>query len=228
MKRILLCLLLLSHNSFSQESDEYPANVQTDHAVRMEIAPTTWAPGTIVSRYDSRIAAEVDGRLMSVVDVGDRLNEGDEIAAIDRKTYQLNINEISAELAPLEAELEFYQREADRLEKLEQQNNAARNRLEEIVMNRDQTRGNIRVIRARLDRAMDELSKTSIKAPFPGIVAERFRAPGERVAAGDDVVRLVNTGILEVQARVPAYNLSGFKQGDLIRVRDAMQEVSAR
>ncbi len=228
MKRILVALCAIAYCMSSSAQEEFPAPVQTGRAVEIEISPTTWAPGTIVGRFDSRVAAEVEGRLLSVVEVGDRLMQDDEIAAIDKKTYELSVNEIRAELEPLEAELGFYEREAGRLQRLEQQNNAAKNRLDEIQMNRDQTLGKIRVIRARLARAMDELSRATIRAPFAGVVVERYKSPGERVDAGDDVVRLVDTGKLEVRVRVPAYNIFRFNPGDAIRVRDEQREIVTR
>lgn len=216
---------MISHSICLYAEEEYPASVHTDRAIEIEIAPTTWVPGTVVGRFDSRIAAEVEGRLLSVVEVGDRMNQGDVIATIDSKSYELNINEISAEMAPLDAELGFYESESGRLKKLAQQNNAARNRLEEIEMNRDQTLGKIRVVRAKLARAQDEISKTSIKAPFPGIVVERFKSQGEHVDAGDNVIRLVDTDKLEVQARIPAYSVFNFKPGERILVKDEEQDV---
>ncbi|MCG8324753.1 MAG: efflux RND transporter periplasmic adaptor subunit [Thiotrichales bacterium] len=203
----------------------YPAAVQTDHAVEIEIAPTTWVPGTVVGRFDSRVAAEVEGRLTKVVEVGDRLQAGDVIAGIDRVRYELSLNEIEAELAPLQAELNFYERESERLDRLAEQNNAAKNRLEEIEMNRDQTMGKMRVVRAKLAMARDELSKTIIRAPFPGVVVERFMSKGERVDAGDQVIRLVDTEKLEVQARVPANSVFKFNPGEQILVKDGSREV---
>lgn len=219
---------ILSYSHFLHAGGDFPAVVTTEPAVEIQMAPSSWSAGTIVGRYDSNISAEVDGRLTSVVEVGDQLKEGQELAVVDPTRYRLSVNEISAELKPLEAELGFYERESGRLKMLEKNNNAAKNRLDEIQMNRDQTLGKIQVIKARLARARDELSKSSIKAPFDGVVVECFKTDGERVDAGDAVIRLVNTSQLEVQARVPASQVFKFQADDLIRVKDGENEVAAQ
>ncbi len=225
---ILIWLSLLSYSTQIAAGGDFPAMVRTDTAIEIEMAPSSWMPGSIVGRYDSNIAAEVQGKLLSVVEVGDRLEAGQTLATIDSTTYQLNINEIKAELMPLEAELGFYERESDRLQKLEKQNNAAKNRLDEIQMNRDQTVGKIRIVKARLARARDEYSKTIIPAPFAGIVVERFKSSGERVESGDTVVRLVDTGRLEVQVRIPIDAIANIRSGDTLRVTDGKQEIQSK
>ena len=47
-----------------------PANVRVALAGMQEMAPVTLVPGTVVSRNDARLSAEVAGRLISVADVG--------------------------------------------------------------------------------------------------------------------------------------------------------------
>ncbi|MEM6576805.1 MAG: efflux RND transporter periplasmic adaptor subunit, partial [Pseudomonadota bacterium] len=60
-----------------------PVQVETALAVRQEVASTSWFPGTVVSRNDARIAAEVSGRATWVAEVGTALEAGGEIARVD-------------------------------------------------------------------------------------------------------------------------------------------------
>ena len=46
------------------------ANVRVAQASIQSIAPETIVPGTVISRNDARLAAEVTGRLIDVADVG--------------------------------------------------------------------------------------------------------------------------------------------------------------
>lgn len=202
------------------------AIVQVEEAVNIEIAPFIWVSGTVIGRYDSKIAAEVEGTLESVLDVGDRVSEGDVIAKVDDKTYRLAINEIESQVNPIQAMVDFHQREAERLEKLAKQNNAARNQLDLTQASRDEALANINVVKAKLAMARDSLRRTTVRAPFTGVVTERFKAPGERVDAGDQLVRLIDTERLEVQARIQQESFVHIKTGDSLSIRGPSGDIS--
>ena len=197
-----------------------PAPVEVAPARALEIAPFVWVSGTVIGRYDARISAEVEGRLASLPEVGDVVAKGAPIALLDATSYRLALSEVEAEIAPIEALLAFYEREALRLERLAGQNNAAENRLERARADRNQALARIRASKARIAIAKDRLDKTRIRAPFAGVVTERLRAPGERVEAGDPVARLVDTGRLEIRARIRQQSVPFVARGDRLTLRD--------
>lgn len=202
-----------------------PAVVQVKDAVNIEIAPFIWVPGTVIGRFDSKVAAEVDGLLKSVLDVGDRVAENDVIAKIDDLKYQLALNEINAEIKPIETMVAFHTKEAERLSKLAKQNNAAKNQLDETQANRDEALAKIKVVRAKLAVARDELKKTTVRAPFSGVITERYKMTGERVDSGSQIVRLINTEKLEIQARVPQKSIQFIKVGDTLSVKGPSADI---
>lgn len=205
-----------------------PTLVKVDNAVTMKIAPTIWVSGTVIGRYDSSISAEVEGRLETILDVGDRANKGDVIARIDATRYRLAIEEIEAEIPPIETMVGFYTKEAERLEKLAQQNNAARNQLDQTIANRDEAQARIRQVKSRLASAKDDLDRTTILSPFTGVIAERIKSPGERVEQGDEVVRLVDTENLEIQAFIQRSSFINLNTGDELKVTSPDGETTAK
>jgi RND family efflux transporter MFP subunit len=196
-------------------------SVRVEEAVQLEIFPKTWFPGTVMGRHDSKIAAEVEGRLEQVLDVGDRVLRGDKLANIESLTLSLYVAEMEAEILPREARLEFLQREVKRLSKLAEQNNAARNRLDEVSSQFKQTRGELTVAKARLAQARDQLARTVLYAPFDGVVTDRYKSEGERVEKGDQVVRLVNISELEIRVRAPQDAITNLQVNGDLEVKDA-------
>jgi RND family efflux transporter MFP subunit len=180
-----------------------------------------------MGRYDSKIAAEVEGRLEQLLDVGDRVKKGDKLASIESLTLKLRADEMEAEIIPKEARLDFLQREVKRLAMLAEQNNAAKNRLDEVSSQYKQTKGEIKVARARFAQSKDQLARTVLYAPFNGVVTERYKSEGERVERGDHVVRLVNTEELEIQVRVPQTAISNIQMSEEILVKDAQHTSTA-
>ncbi len=180
-----------------------PAPVRVATVERIALAPTTMVPGTVVARNDARVSAQVVGRLVFVAEVGTEVAEGDPVARIDDTQLRLQQAEFSAAAERERSRLEFLTREADRLESLLADNVAARSQYERTVNERDVARAELAVQNARLGQVEDDLKHAVIRAPFTGVVAERMRQVGERVAIGENVVRLTSPDSLEIVARAP-------------------------
>jgi RND family efflux transporter MFP subunit len=196
-----------------------PALVKVATASVKDIAPVTLVPGTVVSRNDARLSAEVEGRLTMVADVGSAVLGGDPVAVIEDTTLRLYAAELQAQVTREEARLGFLESEEKRFAQLAQSNLAAITQLEQTRSDRDVARGDLAVARARLEQVEDQLARTTIRAPFNGEVVERLMTPGERVVVGSNVVRLVDQQNLEVIARVPLEYMSYVRRGQLLDLR---------
>ena len=204
-----------------------PALVKVESAKLLDIAPVVMVTGTVIGRDDANVAAEVEGRLEYVLEVGDVVEQGGVLAKIDATRYELAVNQIIAEIKPIETMLDFYRKEGKRLEMLAENNNAAKNQLDETMANRDQSIAQIQQVKARLAMAKDDLNRTKIYAPFPGVISERLKITGERVEQGDEIVRLVNTSSLEIQAYVQRNTYLNLNQDDEVIVNDDQGSFSA-
>ena len=196
-----------------------PAPVVVAEARKAELAPMTWVAGTVASRNDARIAAELGGRLTWVAEVGERVKAGETLARLDDTTPRLKVSEYEAEVAREQARLKFLEQEARRLARLAQENNAARTRLEQTESERDVARSELAAAEARLSEAREQLRRSTVPAPFVGVVAERARRAGEWVGAGDEILRLVDTQRLEVVAFVPMNLAPYLSPGMTVTVR---------
>ena len=180
-----------------------PALVRVATATLKDIAPVTAVPGTVISRHDARLSAEVEGRLTSVVDVGTRVEAGQVVAEIEDTALRLRNTELKAEVSRAEARLRFLELEEDRFTKLAESNLAAATQLEQTRSDRDVALGDLAIARSRLEQNEDLLDRTQLRAPYDGVVVERMIMRGERVVEGSMVVRLVDPADLEVIARAP-------------------------
>ncbi len=195
------------------------ANVRVALASIQSIAPETVVPGTVISRNDARLAAEVTGRLIDVADVGTFAAKGDVVARIEDTIIILRKEELLAEVERAQARLKYLESEEGRYVKLAESNLAAATKLDETRSDRDVSRGDLRVARSRLAQVEDQLSRTSIRAPFDGVVVERLLMPGERVDIGENVVRMVDQQHLEVIARAPLEYYSYVKPGQRLTIQ---------
>ena len=219
IKKMSFGMLLVAVSALAWAQDDQPALVKVAEASLQNIAPMTLVPGTVVSRNDARLSAEVQGRLTSVADVGTVVSAGEVIAEIEDTTLRLRQAELEAEVDRAEARLRFLENEEARFNKLAESNLAAQAQLEQTRSDRDVARGDLDIARARLAQNANQLARTRVKAPFSGVVVERLLTPGERVTEGSEVIRLVDQQHLEVIARAPLKYYRFVLAGQLLDLR---------
>lgn len=203
------------------------APVKVAEAKQILMAPQTWVAGTVISRHEARLATEVAGKLIKVKEVGTRLKEDAVVARVDPTFVKLKVEEFQAQVEADRARLEFLKIEVQRNKRLAKQNNAAQIRLDEVRADREVARNELRISRVRLKQAREEMRRHVIRTPFAGVVAERLMRRGERAEVGDDVVRVIDSHALEVQARVPLETLDFVREGDSLTLKVNGREVSA-
>lgn len=210
---LLLAALLAAPLGAQDGKGPPPAPVVLAEAESRILAPVTWYPGTVISRNQARVAAEVPGRLEWVAEIGDVIAGGETVARLEDALFRQSLAENEAAVAREQARLVYLDAQVERLETLVTQQTATRSRLDEAIAERDVARSELRAVRARLALTRERLERTRIKAPFGGVVTTRFRQSGEWAQSGEAVVRLVDAASLEVQTWVPVAALAYVHEG---------------
>jgi RND family efflux transporter MFP subunit len=151
--------------------------------------------------------------------VGTVVARGEVVAVIEDTSLRLLNTELLAQVARVQARLNFLENEERRFAKLAESNLAAATQLDQTISDRDVARGDLAIAESRLAQNQDQLDRTRILAPFGGIVVERLMTPGERVDEGTMVVRLTDQENLEVIARAPLEYFRFVRQGQLLDLR---------
>jgi RND family efflux transporter MFP subunit len=195
-----------------------PAPVRVAQAEQRALAPTVSVPGTVTSRHDARLSAEVTGRLVFVAEAGTVVPQGGVVARIEDTQLRLQKAEAEAIVQRETDRLAFLDRELDRLASLVADNIASPSDYERAVNARDVSRSDLEVQVVRLAQVNDQLERTQILAPFAGVVAERLHQAGERVAVGEPIVRLTSPDELEIVARAPLSAVPFLAEGSMLMV----------
>ena len=180
-----------------------PAKVEVAVAQLRQMAPVVDIPGTIVSRNDSRVAAEVRGVLSWLAEIGDAVKKGEAIARIDPRLLEVELKRAQANVARLKSDHDYRERQLARTEELATKNNASATLVDESRALRDQAGHLVADALAQAERAQLDLDRTVIRAAFAGHVTQRLASVGEYVDVGEDVIRLVDTGRIEVSLPAP-------------------------
>lgn len=197
----------------AQQPQQPPAVVEVAKASNEMMAPQVFVPGTLVSRNDSRISAEISGRVLWVASEGTRVEEGDIIATIDDRTIALNVSRNKSQIKRLEARVAYLRSDLERTKELAQTNNVPASRLDEAQSSLSMTEQELAQARIALEQSELNLERTKVRAPFPGRVVARLAQSGEYSVPGRQMLRLVDTDHLEVTAQAPV-TLAGVLRDD--------------
>ena len=205
-----------------------PAVVEVREARNEMMAPQVFMPGTIVSKNDSRISAQVSGSVNWVAPEGTYLEKGDVVARIDDSNFRLAVERNRAQMKRLEARLSFLQSELKRALELAETDYSPISRVEEARSNVAMAEQELSTARIALKQSEIDLARTAVKAPFPGHVVERLAQAGEYSVPGRQLVRLVDTRNLEVAAKAPVALSAALRDGQTVMLRQNDELVPAR
>lgn len=203
-----------------------PAPVSVAPATSARFAPLLWAPGSVVSRADARISSEQDGRVTSIAEIGDRVRKGDALARLDDSLMRLQERQNLADIARIDAQLDYARSQEARLQQLVQKASIAGSQLDEASSQRRVLEQDLQRARVALEQTRHRLRNTTVRAPFDGMVAERFIQHGEYLGVGAAVVRLVSTTEIEVRAQAPVQLASRLSPGMQVTLKYGDGEIS--
>ncbi|MFK8027733.1 MAG: efflux RND transporter periplasmic adaptor subunit [Gammaproteobacteria bacterium] len=224
----IVFILLISINTISAAGrPSLVKPVVVDVAQLRELAPTAEYSGTVISKDDARISSEVEGRLTWVADVGALIKKGDVVAKLDDIFLQQQRSEELAIIQSEQAKLSLYEKEVARFQRLIKKNNIAQNELDKSISDRAVANSNIIAARARLAQIEERISRSNLRAPFAGVISERFSQSGEWTQNGNPLVRLIDFNNSEIQVRVPQTIYSLISLNSMLSVNNAGQTIMA-
>lgn len=225
---VAIIALVLNGVAGAQPAAQPPAPVVVATAEERLLAPVTFFPGTVISRDDARLAAEVEGRLKWVADVGTSVKRGQSVARLDDVLIREALTENEATVVREQARVTFYTQEVERLQPLVERKIVTPSAIDQAISNRRVAESELAAARARVMQANERLARTKLRAPFDGVVTERFVQAGEWATSGTAIVRLVDPQSLEVQTRVPAETLAFIRKGSDLKLTASPQQTTGR
>jgi len=224
-RRLLILPIALGH-AFAGAGDSPPVPVVVTTARAENLGASLSATGTVVSRNDARISAEVGGPLAWIAEPGTIVRRGETIARIAAERLDLTLRDNAAVVKRLEAQLSLLVTQRKRLDSLAGQSVVSQSQLDEALSRERMAEQDVEQARVAHDRARLDLDRAAVRAPFAGIVAERLQQAGEFVASGATLLRLVNDRELEVVARAPLTSSDTVKAGANVRLIDGGHETA--
>jgi RND family efflux transporter MFP subunit len=189
-----------------------PENIAIVKAEQIRSGPAI--SGTLQPEQNATVRAEVGGTvLQAAVEQGTRVDKGQLLARIDDAA--LRETELSARAAVTTAQnsVDLNKRQMERNEALLKAGAIAERDVEITRNQYSAAEAQLANAKAQLANAQKQLGKSTIEAPFAGIVSARTVSAGDVVQPGAALYTIVNPSTMRLEASVPADQLSAVRFG---------------
>ncbi|TQF71725.1 efflux RND transporter periplasmic adaptor subunit [Pseudoalteromonas luteoviolacea] len=196
-------------------------SIQSHAALPVTVEPVTQAPltsslavnGTLFGKKDVVLTAGISGRVLYVAEPGERVSEGEILVKMDTLPLELDQARQKEMLNRAQVNLRFHKQELNRLKRLAKSNSAAATQVDSVQNQHDLALSDIALAKIELKVIADQLERATIRAPFSGVVSERFKRAGREVSRADELLNFVDIDNLETRLYVPVKYLHYLKPG---------------
>lgn len=181
---------------------------------QIEFSGPLVAPGTVVVR------AKSNGTLLNLaVGEGSRVKAGQALGQVDLEELRYRIAERNASVEAMRAQMEQAERTHKANEGLASKNFIAQTALDNSRAAYDSARANWLAAKAQLDTSQVTLRQAALVSPINGVVAKRHAVPGEKLAAEQQILTIVDLARLELAGLVGTHEVSRLKPGMPVQVK---------
>ena len=217
---IALVFFKLKSNKETTESKVYqydkdqPIAVSADTIRLQAIDDANAYTGTFEPNKEVKLSAETQGKINSIlVDVGDIVQQGQTLIQLDNSLLKLQLQTIEVQIEGFEDDVKRYTilTEADAVQGVQ---------LEKAKLG---------LKSAKVQRAtiQEQINKTTIKAPFSGIVTAKLSEIGAFAAPGVPLLQITDLNSLKFTVNVAENNLNQFKSSEQYTISaDVFPEIS--
>ncbi|MGF1720213.1 efflux RND transporter periplasmic adaptor subunit [Vibrio kyushuensis] len=183
--------------------------------------------GFVEPKYQSKIVSEISGRIVMLAPdllVGGLVKKGQVLANIDPSDYEADLEQAKASLAQAKALLE---EELARAEVAKRdwahvgEGKAPKLGLRVPQVKRE--KANVKFAQAAVKRAIRNVQRTVIRAPFDGLVSERHASLGEYLTVGAPIADIYDTKQAEVSLPISNNDLAYLPINDDVSLSGMLQ-----
>jgi membrane fusion protein (multidrug efflux system) len=189
-------------------------SVPTTDASARPMPRTLAVTASLVANQQSDVAANALGRVIKTfVERGDYVKEGAPLVQLDARTAQLSRTEADANMRNAQTAVELARSECARNEGLFKKGAVSQEEWDRLRSQCDTSVGAAEAAKARASLAEKTLADSTVRAPFSGMVSERFVSVGEYVQPPTRVVTMVDLDPLRLQMTINEADIGRVHQG---------------
>ena len=233
---VAACLVLLLSACGDQPGaagQDAPASTLAVTLARAQMRPiqrTVVVSGPVAAFEEMQLGVEISGARVTAlnVDVGQQVRKGDVLLELDHRSLDSELQQANAALSEAEAGVALARANLARGELLVKDRFISASQLDELRAARTQAEARRNTARASRDAAQLRRDFAELRAPADGVISKRLVQPGQVVAAGTELLRLIRDGRLEWRAELPEDDLARVEPGATVQLPSRDGTVTGR
>lgn len=188
----------ISENKVYHYDKESPITVTVDTVRLQSIDNSTTYTGTFEPNKETKISTDIQGKINSLlVDIGDVVTTGQILVQLDNALLKLQLQTIKVQIEGLEDDVTRYVilTEADAIQGIQL----------------EKARLGLKTAKIQKETLLEQINKTTIRAPFKGIITAKFNEEGGFAAPGTPLLQVTDISTLRFTINVPESSLSQFQ-----------------
>lgn len=175
--------------------------------------------GTVRAVASAPLSFGVGGTLQELnVDVGDTVTQGQTLAKLDDRPFQLNVRASAANAEKAKATAKEARTSLDSFSEMYKSNAVSTRQYDQQVAREASARSEYQLARAQVELSKRDRTQSTLIAPFDGSIVQRDVDNFEEVRAGQLVVQLQGQSGLEMVLQVPESIVAQLQIGQRARV----------
>jgi membrane fusion protein (multidrug efflux system) len=200
--RVILAIMVFCLSTISAFAQP-PAKVVLAKVFEKEIFKTNQMVGVLEFDKLSGISPEIAGLIEKVsFKEGMQIKKGDILVRLNSEFIQQSINIRSKEKEGVSIKIQNAEKNLNRFEMLYKEEAATEKAYDDLADRLRELQKHHEMIQLQIDKFQLEIKKSSIRAPFDGIILQKFKNEGEWVSPGTPVCLLGSTADMVVNVAV--------------------------
>lgn len=219
--RWVCCLLLVLFIAASAGAQQPPpARVAVTEIYEKEVAPTTPLVGVVDFDQSAGLSSEISGLVAEhKMNEGGVVRKGDVLVRLNSDFVRKDIAVIDQQIGQVRIKIENAQKDLKRFETLFRQDAASEKQYDDLGFELKELKVDEQTLKVTRAKKELELAKSKIRAPYDGLVIERYMDTGEWISPGDAVCRLVAIDRTVVKVPVSENLIRYVKSGQTVAVK---------
>ncbi|HVZ75397.1 MAG TPA: efflux RND transporter periplasmic adaptor subunit [Polyangia bacterium] len=191
-----------------------PVAVKAFEVRELKVPRTLTLSGSLIGSEEAKVAAGAAGKVLATyVERGAVVHKGALLVKLDARTLGAQAEEASAQVESLKAQAAQAQLDCARTQQMFDKGAISKAEYDRQHTACTTSKWSVSAAEARKTLTAEALRDTEIRAPFSGMIVERFVSAGEYVQPATPVVELVDVDALRVELTVPEADVAQVRQG---------------
>lgn len=219
MRKLLLLLFALAIASPAMAQGPPPAKVVVGEVISQEVATTQSVTGLVYYERVSDISTEVVGLVKEIlVNQGDRVKKGDLLVRLNTEILEKQIKLTKTRIEQIELRIKNAEKNYKRLERLYNSAGVSEKDFDDAVYDYQDAKKEKQAVEDTLAEQLIRLKRSSIRAPFDGVVLTKGVDLGAWVQQGKVLVSIGSSNDLYVRAPIAEKLLQFVRSGEKVQL----------